>query len=155
MFLFISDRIDFHRRSPKACVFVYMKFGTDAPFKMIQVFQTAIEKFIQARPREWVRLNTIRATRVEIELNYVEYVIDVTHREMWQNIGPIKQSQADLASFSLEITKKLGLKYTCPPKPIHLSFSKAMMKPIAAADGDSHGYGLSDVAEMFEQNEGG
>ena len=39
-------------RSPKACVFVYMKFGADAPFQMIKVYKTAIENFIKARPRE-------------------------------------------------------------------------------------------------------
>ena len=40
------------RRSPKACVSVYMKFGADAPFQMIKVYKTAIENFIKARPRE-------------------------------------------------------------------------------------------------------
>ena len=39
---------------------------------------------------------------------------------MWQNVGPILQSQADLASFSLEVSKKLNLRYHNPPKPIHL-----------------------------------
>jgi hypothetical protein len=52
----------------------------------------------------------------------VEYVIVATHREMWQNIGPILASQADLASFSLEVSKKLDLRYNQPPKPVHLTF---------------------------------
>ncbi len=41
---------------------------------------------------------------------------------MWQNIGPILASQADLASFSLEVSKKLDLRYNQPPKPVHLTF---------------------------------
>jgi hypothetical protein len=59
-----------------------------------------------------------------MELNYIEYVISATHREMWQNIGPIKASQADLASFALEVSKRLNLRYQSPPKPIHLSICK-------------------------------
>ena len=59
-----------------------------------------------------------------MELNFIEYVISVTHREIWQNAGPILQSQADLASFSLEVSKKLNLRYHNPPKPIHLSITK-------------------------------
>jgi len=43
---------------------------------------------------------------------------------MWQNVGPILQSQADLHSFSLEVSKKLNLRYENPPKPVHLSVSK-------------------------------
>lgn len=43
---------------------------------------------------------------------------------MWQNVGPILSSQADLASFSLEVSKKLDLRYHQPPKPVHLSFDK-------------------------------
>jgi hypothetical protein len=82
-----------------------------------------------------------------MELNFIEYVIDATHREMWQNIGPIKQSQADLASFSLEVTKKLGLRYHSPPKPIHLSLDKPKKPDIP--DSDGHNYGISEVAQLF------
>jgi hypothetical protein len=98
---------------------------------------------------QWVQLNAFRATRVEMELNFIEYVIDATHREMWQNIGPIKQSQADLASFSLEVTKKLGLRYHSPPKPVHLSFDDPK-RVDSASNGDGHNYGISEVAQLFE-----
>jgi hypothetical protein len=37
-----------------------MKFGADAPFEMIKVYQTAIEKFIKDRPRE-VSLGPLQA----------------------------------------------------------------------------------------------
>ena len=40
-----------------------------------------------------------------------------------QNIGPILQSRADLASFCLEVTKKLNIKYESPPMPVNLSAS--------------------------------
>ena len=40
-----------------------------------------------------------------------------------QNIGPILQSKADLASFVLEATKKLDMRYESPPMPVNLSTS--------------------------------
>lgn len=79
-----------------------------------------------------------------MELNYIEYVIVATHREMWQNVGPILQSQADLASFSLEVSKKLNLRYRNPPKPIHLSVNRRK-----GSDKDSAG-GLSEVQQVAQ-----
>ncbi len=40
------------KRSPKAVVCVYVKFGSNSSFDMIKVFQTAVENFVKARPRE-------------------------------------------------------------------------------------------------------
>eukprot|EP00569_Conticribra_weissflogii_P014890 CAMPEP_0171391814 /NCGR_PEP_ID=MMETSP0880-20121228/1528_1 /TAXON_ID=67004 /ORGANISM="Thalassiosira weissflogii, Strain CCMP1336" /LENGTH=1734 /DNA_ID=CAMNT_0011904567 /DNA_START=216 /DNA_END=5420 /DNA_ORIENTATION=+ len=139
------------KRSPKAVVYVYHKFGSDAPFKMVKVFQTAIENFVKSRPREWVALNGFRATRVEMELNFIEYVVVLTHREMWQNIGPILQSQADLASFGLEVSKKLNLRYISPPKPIHLSTEKSGRNKYIESDSTMGGKEneINQVAEMF------
>jgi len=38
-------------------------------------------------------------------------------------LGPILQSKADLASFCLEVTKKLGMRYESPPMPVTVSTS--------------------------------
>lgn len=40
------------KRSPKAVVCVFVKFGSNAAYDMIKVFQTAVENFVKARPRE-------------------------------------------------------------------------------------------------------
>ena len=40
------------KRSPKAIIYVYMKFGSDVPYQMIKVYQKAIENFVRSRPRE-------------------------------------------------------------------------------------------------------
>ncbi len=150
-----------------------MKFGSDVPYQMIKVYQTAIENFVKGRPREvscdaklnflcsilkgplntpwiiqsqWAQLNGFRATRVEMELNYIEYVIVATHREMWQNIAPILQSKADLASFSLEVSKKLNLRYENPPKPVHLSMHNEKKKKKAEEAGKT--YDLSEIQQV-------
>ena len=48
------------KRSPKAILYVYMKFAADVPYQMIKVYQTAIENFVKSRPREWAQLNGFR-----------------------------------------------------------------------------------------------
>jgi len=108
-------------RSPKAIIHILMKFWLETPFQRIKVFRTALENFVNARPREWVALVGFRATRVEADFGYVEYRIICQHREAWQNIGPILQSKADLSSFSLEVSKKLDLRYVSPPMPVKLT----------------------------------
>jgi len=55
------------------------------------------------------------------------------------------QSKADLAAFSLEVSKKLGLRYHNPPKPIVLSINEEK-------DHHEHVAGASElqqVAQMF------
>jgi small-conductance mechanosensitive channel len=47
-----SLRIINAKRSPKAVLYVYVKFGSDAPFHKLNVFRSAIENFVKARPRE-------------------------------------------------------------------------------------------------------
>ena len=84
-----------------------------------------------------------------MELNFIEYVIVATHREMWQNIGPILQSRADLASFSLEVSKKLNLRYEQPPKPINLSMTCWGRRDKADGDGEStHVAGASEIQQV-------
>jgi hypothetical protein len=83
-----------------------------------------------------------------------EYVIVVTHREMWQNIGPILSSKADLDSFSLEVSKKLGLRYHQPPKPVHLTFGKIESKDKSTVHKPSVGQAdLESVADLFKKDE--
>jgi hypothetical protein len=54
-------------RSPKAVLYFLLKFGLDVPYERIEVFKSAVEKFVKARPREWLSLLGFRATRVEAD----------------------------------------------------------------------------------------
>ena len=86
-------------RSPKAFVTVKLKLGIDVAYEKIKVFGTVIENFVKERPREWIKLCAFRSTVVEADLGYVGYIVVLNHVESWQNIGAIKQSLADCASF--------------------------------------------------------
>jgi hypothetical protein len=68
-------------------------------------------------------LNGFRATRVEQDAGFIEYIVCLGHRNSWQDIGPILQSKADVASYCLELAKKLEMRYTAPPLPVNLSMA--------------------------------
>jgi len=151
-------------RSPKASVCIRLKFGVDTPYELIQSFKSAVEEFVKvrlgsidltclnridrntnsyffsfskARPREWVRLFAIRATIVQSDLGYVEYAIALQHRESWQNVGSILASKAELASFCLEVSKKLDMRYVAPAVPVHLEIEgrkKTLLQTVAELD---------------------
>lgn len=149
-------------RSPKAIVSVLIKFGLETPFGKVTVFRTAIENFVKARPRQWIALLAFRATRIEVDLGYIEYKIVVQHRESWQNVGPILQSKADLSSFVLECSKKLDMRYESPPMPVNIA-SASNLGGVFAEEYNSGNFGslqkaaaqnisaddLQDVAAMF------
>jgi hypothetical protein len=116
-----ASRIINGARSPKGVVHVFMKFGVDIPYSKVQVFKKTVEAFVKARPREWVSLLMFRSTRVEADLGFIEYALDLQHRESWQNMASIVMSKADLASFCLEVQKQLDMRYIAPSLPVDLS----------------------------------
>ena len=54
-----------------------------------------------------------------------QYIIALGHRKSWQDIVSILQSKADVASFCLELAKKLDMRYTAPPLPVNLNMANA------------------------------
>jgi hypothetical protein len=59
-------------RSPKAILYIYLKFGTDVPWSKIQVFDKALRAFVQSRPREWLGVLGFLTTRVDSSLGFHE-----------------------------------------------------------------------------------
>lgn len=87
-------------------------------------------------------------------MGYVEYIIVAQHRgkcaaevapawrrhgqcshslplctESWQNVGAILDSKAELASFALELSKKMDLRYLQPPMPVDLTMKESKSQP--------------------------
>lgn len=75
-------------------------------------------------------LNGFRATRVEQDAGFIEYIVCLGHRNSWQDIGPILQSKADVASYCLELAKKLGMRYIAPPLPVNLSMANNVQQQL-------------------------
>jgi hypothetical protein len=118
-----SSRVINANRSPKAIIYVYLKFGVDVGLTTIGVFKKTIEEYVKNRPREWLQLSGFRMTRVDAELGYMEYVIVLQHVESWQNLGAVLKSKAEVTSFSMEVSTKLDMKYTSPPLPVNLKLT--------------------------------
>lgn len=48
-------------------------------------------------------------------------LILASQRESWQDIGTVNASKAEVASFGLELSKKLDMRYRSPPLPVNLN----------------------------------
>ena len=59
-----------------------IKFGVDVPYEKIMLFKSAVESFVKARPREWLLFVAFRATRVEYDAAFVEYITVLQHVEV-------------------------------------------------------------------------
>jgi hypothetical protein len=75
-----ASRIINANRSPKAILYVYLKFGIEVPYEKIQIFQESLTRFVKARPREWLNLSGFRATDIQSDQGYIEYVVVLQHR---------------------------------------------------------------------------
>jgi hypothetical protein len=54
--------------------------------------------------------------------------------ESWQAVGAIFQSRADLASFALELAKKMKIRYVSPPMPVDLRMTQGTAPDTLAPD---------------------
>jgi hypothetical protein len=113
-----------------------MKFGVDVSYEKAQIFNKTVERFVKDSPREWVSLVAFRAGAVEQHLGFIKYSIVLQHRESWQNISAILNSKAEVTSFSLEVAKQLGCRYTAPPLPVN---SNLKLNASQAIDRDTEG----------------
>lgn len=55
-------------RSPKAFVYINLKFGIDVPSEKVKIFHGVIESFVKDRPQEWLQLAAFRATGIAADL---------------------------------------------------------------------------------------
>lgn len=145
------SRIINMQRSKNALVLMTLKFGVNVPYSKVKVFRGAVARFIAERPREWKVMAGFRSTRVESDLGYIEYLLIVQHTKAWQKVAEVLQSKADLASFCLELEKKLGMRYTAPPLPVNLSSNKGAGDLDKMAESPvTQDQNFDALAEMFE-----
>ena len=159
-----NSRIINASRSPQAVLNILLKFPIDVPLKKVEIFKGALESFIKSRPREWLTFTAFRPTRVEADQGFVEYIVIAQHREKWSAIGALLQSRAELASFSLEVSKKMDMRYIPPALPVDLNMSgkripdatmeefgtdEGGLRASVATDDQSYSHAVDQVAAMF------
>jgi hypothetical protein len=113
-------------RSPNACVYVNLQFPTSVPYVRIEQFEALLRDFVQARPREWAHFAAFRATAVIANQGLIGYEVMLIHRESWQSVQSIYESKAQVASFALEMSKKLDMRYESPALPVDLRFAPSL-----------------------------
>lgn len=139
-----NSRIINANRSPQAVLNFLLKFPIDVPLKKVEIFRSAIESFVKARPREWLTFLAFRPTRVEADHGFVEYIVVAQHREKWSEIGALLQSKAELSSFALEVSKKMDMRYVPPALPVDLNIKGKSNLASTEKFGDDEG-GLASV----------
>lgn len=79
----LSDsRIINLKRSTNPIINLYLKFTIDVTKDQLVRFREAMTQYAKGRPREWVKIISFRCNRVETELQYIEYLMQVQHREV-------------------------------------------------------------------------
>mmetsp|Transcript_26351 Transcript_26351/g.44013 ORF Transcript_26351/g.44013 Transcript_26351/m.44013 type:complete len:1247 (+) Transcript_26351:137-3877(+) len=122
-----NSRIVNAARSPKALIYINLKFGIDVPYHRILLFKETVETFVKARPREWLSCSGIRCVKVEADLGYVQYVIILQHRDSWQHLSGILENKAAVISYCLEVQKQLNMRFLAPPTPVDLTVKNASL----------------------------
>jgi hypothetical protein len=117
-----NSRIINSSKSYNASVYHHLKLPLDVPYEKVKIFHEALETFVRNRPREWIGLSSFRATAVNANQAYIEYLVGIDHRESWASWTQVKTSQSDLMGFGVELAKKLDIVYTQPTLPIDLNF---------------------------------
>lgn len=152
-----NSRIINAARSKNPVVYVYMRFGVDVPYRKVKIFKATVEDFVRQRPRQWMAMNGFRATKVEQDLGFIEYVIVLQHRGTWQQVGSILNSKAEFSSFSLEVAKKLDMRYK--PPGLSVDVSMAGTNDSGRADASETGTTrvlpeMDEVAALFSKAKG-
>ena len=140
-----SSRILNLKRSEKPNIYMYLKFTMNVSQEQLDEFRRRIIVFIKDRPREWIKVVSLRCTDVETEQQYLKFALIVQHRESWQSFATIQTSKGDVYIHALHLQKELNMNYTAPKVPVQLTGDS----PSALARGLLGGGGGVGVGDDF------
>ena len=138
-----SSRILNLKRSEKPNIYMYLKFTMNVSQEQLDEFRRRIIVFIKDRPREWIKVVSLRCTDVETEQQYLKFVLIVQHRESWQSFATIQVSKGDVYIHALHLQRELKMNYTAPTVPVQLT-----RDPTSALVRDLLGGGGNDFANL-------
>lgn len=105
---------------------------------------------------------TVIVNPAMILLSHSSHILFDALKESWQNIAAVLESEAKLASFALELSKRLNLQYSSPPLPVDLSVKEGSAviesaRPAEQAQRNSvataGSVDYAEVARMFDSVE--
>jgi Mechanosensitive ion channel len=115
-----SMRIINLKRTYTPNVFLFLKFTMNVTQAQLDEFHNELVEYVKDRPREWIRLVRFRCIRMETELQLLEFLLIVQHRESWQSFGPIQTSKGNILVHAVHLQKRLNMTYTAPRLPVDL-----------------------------------
>ena len=118
-------------------MYILLKFPVDVTHEKLDIFNSALEQFFKNRPREWRSYDSFRATRLDAEAGFIEYMVVATHRNSWYDWTTVHISKAAMIHFSMELSRQLGIFYRTPPVPVDLSIQNGTIFPAAAEEGSA------------------
>jgi hypothetical protein len=134
-----NSRILNLKRSVKPNIYMYLKFTMNITQEQLDEFRRRITEFIKSRPREWIKLVSLRCTHFETDLQYLKFALIVQHRESWQSYPLIQVSKSDVYIHALHLQKELKMNYTAPELPVHLKGDQAKALINASFGGNGGG----------------
>lgn len=146
-----NSRILNLKRSEQPNIYMYLKFTMDITREQVDEFSRRIVMFIKDRPREWIKLVSLRCTHFELEQQYLKFALIIQHREPWQSYGTIQVSKSHVYIHALQLQKELGLNYTAPKVPVHLTRDPRHMLAgnITDENGDDNREGATNSFSNF------
>lgn len=135
-----NSRILNLKRSEKPNVYMYLKFTMNITKEQLDEFRRRITEFIKDRPREWIKLVSLRCTHFETDQQYLKFALIVQHRESWQSFATIQVSKSHVYLHALHLQKELKMNYTAPDLPVHLTGvpPKALVRNFLSSDGNGN-----------------
>lgn len=115
-----NSRILNMNRTDKPNIFHYVKVTLDVTQEQLDTFRQEVTQFVKDRPRSWIKIVNMRCDSIETEMQYLQYVIIIQHREKWQSFLAIQIDQGEVFVFCQKLMRKLGMNYTAPKMPIEL-----------------------------------
>jgi len=145
-----NSRILNLKRSVKPNIYMYLKFTMNITQEQLDEFRRRITEFIKSRPREWIKLVSLRCTHFETDLQYLKFALIVQHRESWQSYPLIQVSKSDVYIHALHLQKELKMNYTAPELPVHLKGDPAKAL-VNASFGSNGGGNIAVTSETLSQ----
>jgi hypothetical protein len=119
-----NSRVMNGARSLPAVLYINLKFSVDTSSEKLETFREALTLYMDARPREWVKLIRITNSHIQADLGYVEYLCVLQHVNNWQQLDSLFESRSQAKYFCHELSKQLDIRYVNPPLPVDLNIRK-------------------------------
>ena len=118
-----NSRIINFARSRRAMVNLTLLFRSNSSAKQIQLFRTALERYVKDNPRVWSSVVVFLIINIDPDTEVAEYRLRVQHQKSWQEMGSVLINQGELLQFCMTLMTKLGVGYDSPKSRVSVELT--------------------------------